>query len=572
MRIQRRTFVQSALAGTVLAVTGCGGDSSQSESDIAVGPETGGVQSNGRRVSFDHGVASGDPLHDRVILWTRVTPLDITLEDPEDRIPVVLKIARNREMTGPVTVINTLARARHDYCVKVDAEGLEEDTWYYYSFQVGNQRSVVGRTRTFPRAGTPTDRARYAIVSCSNFPFGFFSAYKAVAEQPDLDFVLHLGDYIYEYAPGEYGNFPGREPQPPRPTVTLADYRERHGQYKTDPDQQAVHQQFPMICIWDDHESTNNSHMTGAENHDEATEGSWDTRKNAAIKAYFEWMPIREIASDSLRIWRRFAFGDLIDLFMLDTRLEGRDPQLENPADPQRNSPDQNIISEQQMNWLLDGLSSSAARWRVLGNQVMFGQFNIAEIPGIQEDAQLRGNLVALNMDQWDGYAADRQRILNHISDEGIDNVLVHTGDIHSSWAIEVYRNSPAVTGDPINPPLAAEFVCPAVTSPALEGEQARALELAIPVANPHMKYIELETRGFILVDCTRERTQAEWYYVRSIESQDERGQLREDMTKLVAVDSGSSRLILDGLSATRPRSMRTALNHPRVTTDTRFA
>ena len=564
MDSKRRSVIQALGAGGTLALAGCGGGSGsvgvQANSPATPTPNQPDEPpvTAAPNVRFEHGVASGDPLSDRVMLWTRVTP------EQEGEIPVVVTVATDQAMLQPVAVYAATATAERDYCVKVDADGLQPDHWYYYRFSVGDQHSPVGRTRTFPASSSFIDRARFAVVSCANYAYGFFSVYRAVAERGDLDFVLHLGDYLYEYGPGEYGDFPERDPLPPQEMVTLADYRARHAQYKTDEDLQAVHQQFPMIAVWDDHESTNDSYRDGAENHQPLSEGDWEERKAVSRKAYFEWLPIRPREPGNFSvIYRRFQFGDLIDLTMLDTRLEGRDEQLSVPLDPARNSEDRHLISDAQMDFLLDSLSQSSSQWRFIGQQVMFGQLNIAELPSLSEDqAQLRGNLSAINMDQWDGYAADRLKILNHIDDNNIDNVVVLTGDIHTSWATEIYRNPSSLLGDLFDKPLAAEFVTPAVTSPGFPEGAAELAGVLIPVVNPHIRYVEAKSRGFILVDVTREHAQAEFYYARSIESFDLRGQIDTSKTKVVTVKSGDSRIIEDR-PVSRPRTLRTAWNNP---------
>ena len=559
----RRVLVQALGAGSGLALAGCGGGGSANPAPANASAPVPNVpdeqpQDAAPRVTFDHGVASGDPLSDRVILWTRVSP------EEDGDVPVLLRVATDQAMSQVVSAYRTLATREGDYCVKVDAEGLQADRWYYYQFSVGGQLSPVGRTRTFPASSDFIDRARFAVVSCANYPYGFFSVYRAVAERSDLDFVVHLGDYLYEYGPGEYGDFPERDPLPPQEMVSLADYRARHAQYKTDEDLQAVHQQFPMIAVWDDHESTNDSYRDGAENHQPLTEGDWEERKAVSQQAYFEWLPIRPREPGNFHvIYRQFQFGDLIDLTMLDTRLEGRDEQLTVPLDPARNSEDRHLISAEQMDFLLDSLSQSSAQWRFIGQQVMFAQLNIAELPSLTEDqAELRSNLSAINMDQWDGYAADRLKILNHIDDNDINNVVVLTGDIHTSWASEIYRNPASLLGDLFDKPLAAEFVTPAVTSPGFPDGAAELAGILVPVVNPHIRYVEAKSRGFILVDVTRERSQAEFYYVQSIESYDLRGQIDASKTKVVAVNSGDSRIIEDG-PVSRPRTLRTALNYP---------
>lgn len=573
MNRQRRVVVKGLAATPVVMLTACGEGSGGERHQGKAGE--GVVAGDGAEypaIRFDHGVASGDPLDDRVILWTRVTPTD-TLPRQLDAVTVRVDVARNRDLSGRVASYNVTTGPERDFCVKVDATGLEPDTWYYFQFSVGNQRSPVGRTRTFPSAGSFTDRARFAVVSCSNFAYGLFSVYRAVSQQADLDFILHLGDYIYEYGPGEYGGFPGREPLPPHEITVLDDYRQRHAQYKTDANLQSVHQQFPMICIWDDHESANDSYRDGAENHSEATEGAWARRRTEAVQAYFEWLPVRETPSDAQRLWRRFAFGDLIDLFMLDTRLEGRDQQVASPADPERFSAGRRLISAAQMDWLLSGLAGSTARWRMIGQQVMFAELNVArtvntaDLLGLDDLAEFNGQLLAINMDQWDGYVADREVILQDLIDKRIGNTVVFTGDIHTSWANEIYRDPSLLVGGVLEEPVAAEFVTPSVTSPGFPDGLAEIAAAAVPVANPHIKYTELKSPGFILVDVTRQRTQAEFHYVRNITSEDHLGQLDSGKTKVVGVDSGSSRIYQDR-PLSRPRSVRTALFHPPLLTE----
>jgi len=283
---------------------------------------------------FMHGVASGDPLTDAVILWTRVTPLVLggavevewfIAEDPG----LVSIVDQGRTSTGPW----------RDYTVKVEAHNLAPGSTYYYRFHALGIGSPAGRTRTLPIGDV--ERLRFAVVSCANWPFGFFNAYRLIAERTDLDAVLHLGDYIYEYANGEFGDGTplGRIPRPDNETITLSDYRTRHAQYKTDTDLQEAHRQHPFIAVWDDHESANNSWMHGAQNHNpELGEGPWFERRLASQRAYFEWMPIREqplvaACTERPQIFRRFGFGKLADLIMLDTRLYGRDRQPDRPAD-----------------------------------------------------------------------------------------------------------------------------------------------------------------------------------------------------------------------------------------------
>lgn len=563
MNRQRRAVMKGLAAVSLTTLSGCGGDGGNSASGQQA--EAGTVSGTLPAVKFRHGVASGDPLGDRVILWTRVSPMDV-LERDAGQIPVSVVVATDPELTQVVTRQVVTTSLDSDFCVKVDAQGLQPNRWYYYQFSVGSQTSPVGRTRTFPTNKQAVERARFAVVSCSNYAYGLFSVYRAVSTQTDLDFVLHLGDYIYEYGPGEYGDYPGHEPNPPHEITELAHYRLRHAQYKADPHLQATHQQFPMICIWDDHESANDSYVGGAENHDEATEGAWSQRKSDAIQAYFEWLPIRAVESEPGRIWREFSFGGLIDLFMLDTRLEGRDQPVESMTDPKRFESARRLVSEAQMQWLQSGLENSSASWRFVGQQVMFAELNVArtldaaETAGVADLNGFNGQLLSLNMDQWDGYVSDREKILTTLRDKQIDNTVIFTGDIHTSWANEIQYDS----GNLAETPLAVEFVTPSVTSPGFPEDLAGPAAVAVRAANPHMKYVELKSPGFILVDVTRERTQSEFYYVRNITGEDEVGQLDSSKTKVVGVRAGDARIVEDE-PASRPRTVRTALFHPRI-------
>jgi len=268
---------------------------------------------------FQHGVASGDPLSDRVILWTRVTP-----PVAKASVTVDYVIAIDPAMSNVLYRGRTKTSVTRDYTVKVDADRLQPGTTYYYRFTAEGADSPVGRTKTLP-AGTAS-HLRMAVVSCSNFAYGYFNAYARIAERADLDLVLHLGDYIYEYGNGIYGSV--RPCVPPTEIVTLSDYRARHAQYKADLDSQAMHRQHPLVAIWDDHETANNAFKDGAENHD-AGEGTWPARVAAAMQAYYEWMPVRPVTvADLRRNDRSFSYGNLADIFMLEQRLTARSEQL----------------------------------------------------------------------------------------------------------------------------------------------------------------------------------------------------------------------------------------------------
>jgi len=512
--IDRRRFLQGAVgAGALLPLAGLSGCST------LLSPFGRGEGGAGSRV-FRHGVASGDPLAERVILWTRVTPgpeefhAPVAPEAaPGHAVAVEWVLARDPELRDVVLRGTAPAPAARDYTVKVDAAGLAPATTYYYRFAALGERSAVGRTRTLPVG--PTPRVRLAIASCSNLPFGYFNAYAAIARRPDLDAVLHLGDYIYEYANGTYGDGDalGRVPEPEREIVTLADYRTRHAQYKRDPDSREMHRQHPLIAVWDDHESTNDSWYGGAENHDPGEgEGSWTDRKAAAMRAWREWMPVREIHADrSGRIFRSFRFGDLADLVMLDTRLFGRDrpaasgSELDVIRDPERT-----MLGAEQEAWLHRQLSRSKAdgtAWRILGQQVPMATL-------LDEDGEI------FLTDKWDGYAATRTRLFDHLEREGIGDLVVLTGDVHSSWAVDLPRDPFDGSYDPQTGrgALGVELVTPAVSSPGVRERaeaERRAREMA--AGHPHVRFAELFHRGYVLLDLDRERAHAEWWHLDTV-------------------------------------------------------
>jgi len=478
-------------------------------------------RSGGREPAFLHGVASGDPLHDRVILWTRVTPSRLN-----GVVAVQWRVAKDRSLRNPVASGAVVTDAQRDYTVKIDASGLEPARTYYYGFRCEGVDSPLGRTRTLPVGAAAA--LRFASVSCSNYPHGYFNAYRRIAGRNDLDFVLHLGDYIYEYELGRYTNpaLAGiRDVVPTQEIVSLADYRLRHALYKTDPDLQELHRQHQMICVWDDHESANDAWRDGAENHNpEQGEGEWQVRRAAAARAYHEYLPIRTSPLGPERIYRQFGIGDLADVIMLDTRLHGRDPQAAFKGsqflpmnDPVISDPNRSLLGFDQEAWLYDALSRSqsrGARWRFIGQQVMMAQL---AVPGTN-------GTTTLNPDQWDGYAPARQRLFRHLADNNIDNTVVLTGDIHSGWCNDLAFNPwdptayDAATGKGV---LGVEFVSPAVSSPGPVPNPAEAIPTAIALkaTSPHMKYLDLYQRGYVLVDADRDRVQGEIWHVATIDA-----------------------------------------------------
>lgn len=463
---------------------------------------------------FQHGIASGDPLQDRVILWTRISPA----VEENSLFPVSWVVSADSDLRTAYRSGVAFTNATADYTVKVDVTGLQPNQTWYYQFSTGGALSPVGRTRTLPELAF--DRLRFAVVSCSNYAKGYFNVYRLIANRQDLQFVLHLGDYIYENAGSSV-----RTHQPDRELITLADYRQRHAQYRTDPDLQELHRQHPVIAVWDDHESANNAWQFGAENHQPDTEGAWLARRAAATQAWAEWLPVRSPVASGLQIYRSFRLGDLADLMMLDTRLIGRDRQL-SPLSPALADPSRTLLGFDQENWLLSQLDVSqarGARWRILGQQVM-----VAQLLGPEG--------AVVNPDQWDGYPAARTRLLTHLANAGIVNTVVLTGDLHSSWGNEI-SSDPYVPGYVSQ---AVEFVTPGVTSESVDTpQQAQALERALKATQPHVKYADLCHRGYLLMDIDRERAQGEWYHVRTVTERS----AEEDLAMTLRTASGQNRL-----------------------------
>lgn len=475
--LDRRRFLAGAGLAATLGVSGCAG-----------------TQRGRGEPRFVHGVASGDPGPDRVVIWTR---LDGATGDEE----LEWLVAREPRLRRVVRRGRVVADPARDFCCKVDVDGLEPGTTYYYAFRLRGARSVVGRTRTLPRQTVAS--LRFAVAACANHQQGSFAAYARIAELQSLDAVLHLGDYIYEYGDQTRGRLPL---DPPHEILTLADYRRRYAFYRRDPALQACHREHPFIAVWDDHESANNAWRDGAGNHDPAREGPWSERRAAAMKAWREWMPVRDAAEDA-PIHRSFRFGDLADLLMLDTRLEGREQPVASPRDIAAH-PDRELLGPAQEAWLLGELDASqarGARWRLLGQQVVFAPL---------------GNF---NPDQWDGYPQARGRLLEHLRRAGIDNVVLLTGDIHSSWALDV-------AADPYDPgrydgtsgrgAQAVEFVTPGIASEPLgnylarRDPQARARMVEGIRQQPHLRFADYTNRGFVSIEVNADRVEASWHFV----------------------------------------------------------
>jgi len=553
-KITRRELIQKSLFGfgalsLSAGFTGCN-DSSDRESTTL-------------QVNFEHGVASGDPLQDRVILWTRLTP-----NDSSARLQVTWEIALDDQFKQIIKTDKVTTAKAQDFTVKVDATNLKPDQRYFYRFSFGNKVSPVGQTKTLP---INPSKVSFAVCSCANYPAGYFYVYREMAKQ-DVDVVIHLGDYIYEYGQGGYATEDavklGRTlaADNNQEIIKLDDYRKRYALYRKDKDLQTLHHRHPFIVIWDDHELANDTWRDGAENH-QANEGSFLDRKLAALQAYFEWMPIRPIsANDHLNIYRQFDFGTLVQLTMLDTRILARDKQLEytdyitaSGMDFQRFQTDltnqnRTLMGYTQREWLQQKLAQSKATWNVLGQQVLMGKILIPAELLVPLSAVLSGNatqevlnqintmimeLVQLkmrvlqgdptltaiekarlttvapyNLDAWDGYYAEREILYGTLKALN-KKVVVLAGDTHNAWSSELYSQAGDFVG--------VELATSSVSSPGIEKylnipvEQLQQFEMAFTTLIDELDYTNLNQRGYLNVSFTATQVQADWIYVDTI-------------------------------------------------------
>jgi len=480
---------------------------------------------------FTHGVASGEPAPHSVLLWTRYvgsgdTKLRCELSEDETF----------RKIAGGGDVV---ASPAHDNCAKLVVKGLAPGKWYNYRFIAPDgSMSDVGRTRTLPVG--EVNRFGIGLFSCSNMPFGWFNAYAHAAARDDLDLVVHVGDYFYEY---EYGHYPenpmaGRMIEPANETVTLADYRLRFASYRLDPDLRRLHQRFPMIAQWDDHELANDAWKDGAENHQSDKEGSWSVRKAAAEKAYREWMPVSDAAYDS------FEIGSLATIFRPETRITARSQQLDfgsvmaGKADIAkaladfRDGPwmaaDRTLMGAKQEAWLHGALAKSAksgTRWQVLAQQVVMGSLKapvqMGDLVPADGDPKVRQALMAIaaaakaglpfNMDSWDGYPAARERLLR-AAREADCNLVVLSGDSHNAWGNELAIEGAAA---------GVEYAGHSVTSPGYEAYlpalPPAELAKALRGANPGLAFADTSRRGYVSLDLTPDQVRGEWHFMGTI-------------------------------------------------------
>jgi len=491
------------------------------------------------RAPFLHGVSSGDPRPDAVVIWTRVTvsPEAQPGSGVGGAVRVAWEVSRDKAFQRLVRTGTAATGPAKDHTIKVDVGGLEPGRRYYYRFRALGSVSPTGATRT----AAPPDsvrRVRFGVVSCAHHEWGHFAAYRHLAGM-ELDAVLHLGDYIYEYprdavVAGVSSPLKSRGHVPIHETVTLQDYRMRHGQYRLDANLQAMHAKHPVIAIWDDHEIANDAWREGAENHG-PDEGDFEARVNAARQAWLEWLPVRPDSDDpARRIHRRFEFGRLVQLWMLDERSY-RDEQPASAflgyvsVDPSATNPDRTMLGASQRDWLVEGVVNSTATWQVLGNQVPFFPLQVGPAMPGQVAALLRpltGRIPlavppALYVDDWNGYQAERRRLMKAF--DGAENVIVLTGDVHETFVCDVPKNTGSylLTRDS----SAVEFIVPGVSSPSI----ARGLNtVAAPVGNlvdtifktnlalgsPWVRYHEGHANGFGVIEFTESRVQCDMWHL----------------------------------------------------------
>lgn len=564
-QFNRRNFLKNSLlaaGGIFIAplIESCSDDFTHFEN----APD--GLTNNG----FESGVASFDPTEKGIIIWTRYS-------SGSDAI-ISWEISKNKNFSEVVRRGQAGASLVNDFTIAVDVQGIPSNTKYYYRFFNSKTKEVsaIGETLTLASKVDVITEVKMAVVSCSNFPAGLFNVYGAIANS-EADVVVHLGDYIYEYGAGQYGtnsytNQLGRTHKPAKEILNLSDYRERYRQYRGDKNLQLLHQKKPFICVWDDHEFANDTYTSGAENH-QPDEGDFQARKMAAFQAYSEYIPLK--TGKDLRIYRSFNFGNIVSLYMMDTRVIARDKQMEysdyldnagnfNQAQFKNDflDPNRKLIGNEQMNWLGSQINADTSKWKVLGQQIlmtrmmvpaellmllnkilkevkqsgsaqpatmltfqtMFSQLVAIKIRYKQQDPTLTPGEIAritttlpYNLDAWDGYFIERERLYSILSNK---KVVVLAGDTHNAWLGKLTDAQGKFIG--------TELACSSVSSPGLEGylgiasDPAKAIELAqaFSAMVDDLDYANIYKRGYLHVKFTSGSSQAEWRFVDNVISE----------------------------------------------------
>ena len=493
-------------------------------------PALAAFQKKINKVKFLHGVASGDPTNSKVIIWTRVTP-----ENFNSSQKVIYQISKNKNFSKILLTGTLYTNSKKDFTVKADVNLAKffPGAKFFYRFICNDTISPIGTTSTLPKGNV--EEYKLAIFSCSNHPAGFFNVYKDAAEDKSIDLNIHLGDYIYEYENGGYATQNadklGRIPIPEKEILTLHDYRLRHAQYKTDKNLQKLHQSRPMVPIWDDHEVTNDAWKYGAENH-QKIEGKFNLRKRTALKAYYEWMPIREKYSKD-KGWRNFEIGNLINLIILDTRLSNRDKQVnyvsyinngkfeKDKFIEDLNNEKRNLIGKEQLRFIAKETKKKFF-WNVFGQQVLISKVVLPPLPSEVLDnlspqatfLKYINNLnLPYNTDAWDGYPAARERFLNSINTSS--NNIFLAGDTHNCWAGNIANNSGIFKG--------VEFGTPSVSSPGGSEEfgelDVRPLEKAVTKINKDLVWTNFRNRGYLTLKLSQNSGQVSFIGVNTVKN-----------------------------------------------------
>ncbi|MBO9545935.1 alkaline phosphatase D family protein [Caulobacter sp.] len=482
---------------------------------------------------FTHNVASGEPGPDSMLLWTRYVPMS----DGVTRLEAEVALDPDFAKVVAGGVVRT--GAYRDWTAKITVDGLKPATVYWYRFIAPNgERSPVGRTKTLPEG--KVDRFNLAVFSCSNLPQGLFNAYAHAAARKDVDLWLHTGDYIYEYGVAstrEADWAPGRKEQllPVTEILAIADYRLRYASYRADPDLQRLHQLAPMVALWDDHESANDSYEAGAQNHQPDKEGDWNIRRAAAMQVYREWMPVSD------EPWKSYDIGTLATLYRTESRLLARTKPADlgaafRAADPDAalkafrdgvwKDPAATMMGSTQESWLAHQMKATKGAWQLVGMGTILGrtvmpkdavdwlrpEVGEKKVAGYKNNIRAAAQGMPMWMDRWDGYPAARSRLLKSAQAADADLVML-SGDSHNAWAYGLMEDGQ---------PAGVEFAGQAVTSNGLEGDMGadpKVVAQGFMAANPELKWADTSQRGYMMIQVTPQRVTGEWLFLQTIKA-----------------------------------------------------
>lgn len=455
---------------------------------------------------FTLGVASGEPLPDGVVLWTRLAPDPLNGGGmPNADVTVTYTVATDENLRTVVQEGTAIAPAAFGHSVHVEVSGLQPGRDYWYRFEVGSEESPIGRTRTAPAVGAALSEFKFAFANCQNYQNGFYTAYEHLAEE-DIDLVVHLGDYLYEGGIGQNAVRPHNSDE----VITLEEYRNRYALYKIDPNLKAAHAAAPWLFTWDDHEVDNNH--AGFIPEDDQTAAAFAQRRAVAYQVYYEHMPLRAASIPEgpfLQLYRRATFGNLLTMNVLDTRQFRTDQPCDDTFGPRCEealAAQATMTGRRQERWLYSGLSRSRSTWNVLAQQTMFAQFNFGNTPFLPGDF--------FNPDQWDGYVVQRDRITQFLKDRQPANPIIITGDIHSSWVHDVKTDFE----DPDSDTVATEFVGTSISSSfGADEEQTNAIVAAAVPGNPHTRFFDGLNRGYVLCTLTPDTWQSDYRVVSTV-------------------------------------------------------